>query len=97
MPLVKDHPSNRNIPDRWTYKEEVYFFVSDPRDQNATVTMTVDEASFKNEGGNKPPQGSPHPIAWYIENFNGSKPLINGAEKSGRSFYTALGHSNESE
>lgn len=75
----------------------MYYFVSDPRDQNATVTMTVDESSFQNEWGNKPPQGSPHPIAWYIENFNGSKPLINGAEKSGRSFYTSLGHSNESE
>lgn len=41
--------------------------------------------------------GSPHPIAWYIEEPTSAKPLLDGAPKTGRSFYTALGHFNESE
>lgn len=39
--------------------------------------------------------GDPHPIAWYIEDDEATKPLVSGAPKSGRSFYTSLGHANE--
>lgn len=97
MPIDKEHPSNRGLPDRWTFEEEVYMFKNDPRDNGAKITMTVDDSSYNNAGGHPTPQGSPHPIAWYIEDFGGSKPLRDGVQKSGRSFYTSLGHSNESE
>lgn len=38
--------------------------------------------------------GDPHPIAWYIESPQCAEPLIN-VTKAGRTFYTSLGHSNE--
>jgi len=38
-----------NIPERWTFEEEVYYFRSDPRAVGATVLMTVDEASYNGE------------------------------------------------
>jgi len=40
--------------------------------------------------------GDPHPIAWYIESPQSAEPLESGAPKAGRSFYTSLGHLNES-
>jgi hypothetical protein len=55
--------------------------------------------------GNYPSQGDPHPIgmstlskyiangpAWYIESPTSAEPLMEGAPKAGRSFYTSLGH-----
>lgn len=58
--------------------------------------------------GNYPSQGDPHPIgtylsyesegssadivAWYIESPTSADPLMDGAPKAGRSFYTSLGH-----
>lgn len=36
--LDSDHPSTANLPTQWTFSEEVYNFVSDPRDTNATVS-----------------------------------------------------------
>jgi len=38
-----------NIPERWTFEEEVYYFRSDPRAVGATVLMTVDESSYNGE------------------------------------------------
>ena len=40
-------------------------------------------------------QGSPHPIAWYTTSPAGAQPLNPSAPGSGRSFYTSLGHLNE--
>jgi hypothetical protein len=31
-------------------------------------------------------------IAWYIESPASAEPLMDGAPKAGRSFYTSLGH-----
>ena len=31
-------------------------------------------------------------IAWYIESPTSAEPLMDGAPKAGRSFYTSLGH-----
>jgi type 1 glutamine amidotransferase len=96
-PLTKDHPATADMPDQWTYSEEVYFYQSDPREMGATVLVTVDKTKLNNptENPDEPPRsGTPHPIAWYIEkpqyNF-----LVQGAPKHGRSFYTSLGHTNE--
>ncbi|WRT70238.1 uncharacterized protein IL334_007233 [Kwoniella shivajii] len=91
------HPATANVPDRWTFQEEVYHFRSNPRDNGAIVIMTVDESSYVNNGtstGNYPSMGDPHPIAWYIDSPNSAQPLNSGIEKAGRSFYTSLGHLN---
>nr|XP_031860442.1 uncharacterized protein CI109_004052 [Kwoniella shandongensis]KAA5527514.1 hypothetical protein CI109_004052 [Kwoniella shandongensis] len=96
--LNNSFPATANVPDRWTFQEEVYNFRSDPRDQGAVVIMTVDESSYVNNAtstGNYPSQGTPHPIAWYIESPNSAQPLLPSAPKAGRSFYTSLGHTNE--
>ncbi|WVR00278.1 hypothetical protein IAU59_007421 [Kwoniella sp. CBS 9459] len=95
--LNDSHPSTANVPDRWTFQEEVYHFRSNPRDLGAVVLMTVDESSYVNNGsstGNYPSMGDPHPIAWYIESPQSAQPLMSSADKAGRSFYTSLGHLN---
>ncbi|KAL7418430.1 hypothetical protein Q5752_006888 [Cryptotrichosporon argae] len=94
--LNASHPATADLPTRWSYEEEIYYFRSDPRDVGAVVLMTVDNTSYTNDGtstGNYS-QGSPHPIAWYMDAPESSLPLLAGAPKSGRSFYTALGHLN---
>ncbi|KAK8853183.1 hypothetical protein IAR55_003885 [Kwoniella newhampshirensis] len=96
--LNSTFPATANVPDRWTFVEEVYHFRSDPRSEGAVVIMTVDESSYNNDGtstGNYPPEGSPHPIAWYIDSPNSAQPLLDSVTKAGRSFYTSLGHTNE--
>lgn len=49
LPLNTTHPAMVNVPERWTFEEEVYFFRSDPREVGATVLMTVDEASYQSQ------------------------------------------------
>lgn len=46
MPLTKDHPATADFPDQWTYSEEVYFYLSDPREMGATVLVTVDKTKL---------------------------------------------------
>ncbi|WWC91699.1 uncharacterized protein L201_006645 [Kwoniella dendrophila CBS 6074] len=95
--LNTTHPATANVPDRWSFQEEVYHFRSNPRDNGAVVLMSVDESSYVNNGtstGNYPPMGDPHPIAWYIEAPLSAQPLGSGVDKAGRSFYTSLGHLN---
>ncbi|WVW86186.1 hypothetical protein I302_108227 [Kwoniella bestiolae CBS 10118] len=88
------HPAVALVPDTWRFAEEVYYFTSDPRDNGATVVLTVDESSYNNESYVSS-SGTPHPIAWYIDPPSSAQPLQKGVIKGGRSFYTALGHSNE--
>ncbi|WVR07679.1 hypothetical protein IAU60_004721 [Kwoniella sp. DSM 27419] len=95
--LNDTHPSTVNVPDRWTFQEEVYHFRSNPRDLGAQVLLTVDESSYVNNGsstGSYPSMGDPHPIAWYIDSPQSAQPLAQSVEKAGRSFYTSLGHLN---
>ncbi|WVQ72662.1 hypothetical protein IAR50_002221 [Cryptococcus sp. DSM 104548] len=95
--LNTTHPSVANVPDQWTFVEEVYHFRSDPRDNGAVVLMTVNESSYVDNGtstGNYPSMGDPHPIAWYIESPLSAQPLAESVSRAGRSFYTSLGHLN---
>ncbi|ORY33428.1 trehalose utilization-domain-containing protein [Naematelia encephala] len=95
--LNDSFPATAHLPDQWTYEEEVYNFRSDPRTNGAVVVLTVNESSYTNDGsstGDYPSQGTPHPIAWYIESPLSAQPLASGATKAGRSFYTSLGHLN---
>ncbi|ELU40174.1 ThuA domain-containing protein [Rhizoctonia solani AG-1 IA] len=60
--LDKDHPSTTMLPDRWTYKEEVYNFRSDPRSIGAKILLSVDPSSYTDTHIRTYDQGSPHPI-----------------------------------
>jgi hypothetical protein len=73
----------------------VYYYRQDPRAQGARVLLTVDEGSYTNNAGSSGNYsfGEPHPIAWYIESPEYGEMV---AEQAGRSFYTSLGHTNES-
>jgi type 1 glutamine amidotransferase len=84
------HPSTTMLPTRWTVQDEAYNFDSDPRAIGATVILSADESTYTDTGVHKN-QGSPHPTAWFQEQGAGVEP--NGT--AGRSFYTSLGHLNE--
>jgi type 1 glutamine amidotransferase len=75
--------ATRHLPRRWTRKDEWYHFKWMAPDLH--VLIKLDETSFtyplKDEHLK---MGANHPVAWYHE-FDG-----------GRSFYTALGHTDES-
>ncbi|KAI9634093.1 putative glycosyl-hydrolase [Dioszegia hungarica] len=76
----KTHPATANVPDEWRFTEEVYNFRSDPRNNGAQLLLSVNESSY---------------TTWFIESPQSAQPLNSGAPKAGRSFYTSLGHSNE--
>lgn len=90
--LDANHPSTAPLPPQWRVRDEIYNFNHDPRDLGAVVVLTVDERSYHDDGDRSPGQGSPHPIAWYMEKLRGT----NSTGLVGRSWYTALGHSNAS-
>lgn len=82
--IDKNHPSTSMLPDKWKKTDETYYVRLMNKDIH--VLVTVDESTVVNR---RPPAdfykiGNTHPIAWYHE-FEG-----------GRSFYTALGHTDSS-
>ncbi|HEY8340480.1 MAG TPA: ThuA domain-containing protein [Egibacteraceae bacterium] len=76
----KQHPSTRHLPTTWTRFDEWYNFQTNPRGQ-VHVLATLDERSYNPGSG---AMGTDHPISWCH------------AYEGGRSWYTALGHTNES-
>ncbi|CCM06604.1 uncharacterized protein FIBRA_08883 [Fibroporia radiculosa] len=82
------HPSTSMLPSRWELYDEVYNFMSDPRDVGATVVLAVDESTYSDPGERKYDHGTPHPVAWFQERGAGVQP----GNVAGRSFYTSLGH-----
>ncbi|ORY33429.1 trehalose utilization-domain-containing protein [Naematelia encephala] len=95
--LDSNFPATKYLPTKFRYEEEAYHFQSDPRENGAVVVLALDPDSFYNDGtssGNYSGGGHPLPAAWYNESPLSAKPLAQGAPVSGRSFYTALGHSN---
>ncbi|KAF8600110.1 class I glutamine amidotransferase-like protein [Ceratobasidium sp. AG-I] len=90
------HPATNPFPDSFVLEEEVYSFTSDPRKLGAKVLMTVDENSFK-DSGYTAAQGTPQPIMWYQDYAAGAvvKSGSPGPGVAGRSFYSSLGHLNE--
>ncbi|KAL4264757.1 Class I glutamine amidotransferase-like protein [Pleurotus pulmonarius] len=85
------HPSTDKLPRRWQTRDEWYNFKSDPRDVGAVVILSVDESTYSDTGTRRFNQGTPHPTAWYQEHGAGAT----SGGVSGRSFYTSLGHLNE--
>ncbi|KAI0073876.1 class I glutamine amidotransferase-like protein [Panus rudis PR-1116 ss-1] len=89
--IDKSHPSTSMLPDRWEVFDEMYNFKSDPRDVGAVVLLSADESTYTDPGPRKFNQGTPHPTAWFQEHGAG----IQEGGTAGRSFYTSLGHTNE--
>ncbi|KAF8920197.1 trehalose utilization-domain-containing protein [Mucidula mucida] len=89
--LDASHPSTQELPTEWPVQDEMYNFKSDPRNVGAVVVLTVNESSYTDDGTRQFDQGSPHPIAWYQEHGAG----VQSGGTAGRSFYTSLGHLNE--
>jgi type 1 glutamine amidotransferase len=77
---ASDHPATRGLPPTWQRSDEWYQFRS--QQPGLTVLLDIDETSYKSVAENPAP--SPRPIAWFRP-FDG-----------GLSFYTALGHTDES-
>ncbi|KAJ3799727.1 class I glutamine amidotransferase-like protein [Lentinula aff. detonsa] len=84
------HPSTSMLPAQWHVQDEMYNFKTDPRAIGATVILSANESSYVDTGTHLG-QGTPHPTAWFQEHGAGVED--NGS--SGRSFYTSLGHLNE--
>ncbi|KIM27394.1 hypothetical protein M408DRAFT_71350 [Serendipita vermifera MAFF 305830] len=82
------HPSTAGLPPRWNVTDEIYNFVTDPRDLGAVVVLSADESSYRDPSRGQSAQGDPHPIAWYQERHTGT----NSTGLVGRSWYTGLGH-----
>jgi cytochrome c len=80
--IVEDpnHPSSAFLPQEWQRSDEWYGFASNPRGV-VNVLLRLDESSYSPAESS---MGQDHPIAWY-HSYQG-----------GRSFYTALGHTQES-
>ncbi|KDR78917.1 hypothetical protein GALMADRAFT_224169 [Galerina marginata CBS 339.88] len=89
--LGPPHPSTSMLPDAWTVSDEAYNFKSDPRALGSVVVLSADESTYVDTGVRKFDQGKPHPTAWYQEKGAG----IQEGGIAGRSFYTSLGHLNE--
>ncbi|KAL1748529.1 trehalose utilization-domain-containing protein [Schizophyllum fasciatum] len=85
------HPSTSMLPQRWQVRDEMYNFKSDPRDVGAVVILSADESTYEDPGERKYDQGTPHPTAWCQDKGAGAQ----SGHPAGRSFYTSLGHLNE--
>ncbi|KAJ7592641.1 trehalose utilization-domain-containing protein [Mycena floridula] len=85
-----DHPSTSMLPREWHVQDEIYSFTSDPRALGAKVVLIANESSYVDPHGSTGVMGPNHPIAWFQEHGSGSSGI------AGRSFYSALGHSNAS-
>ncbi|TRM55325.1 ThuA-like domain-containing protein [Schizophyllum amplum] len=102
------HPSTSMLPAQWQIRDEMYNFKSDPAMlapsffslrmravTRVSVILPLLVATYsdrmKDDGERKYDQGSPHPTAWYQEQGAG----VQDGGTPGRSFYTSLGHLNE--
>ncbi|TCD61846.1 hypothetical protein EIP91_007836 [Steccherinum ochraceum] len=85
------HPSTSMLPALWHVFDEMYNFKSDPRSIGAVVILSANDSSYTDPGPRLFDQGTPHPTAWYQEHGAGS----NSSATAGRSWYTSLGHTNE--
>ncbi|KAH9038610.1 trehalose utilization-domain-containing protein [Lactarius hengduanensis] len=85
------HPSTSMLPAQWQVQDEMYNFKSDPRSVGAVVVLAANESSYSDPGPRRFDQGAPHPTAWYQEHGAG----VENGGNAGRSFYTSLGHLNQ--
>lgn len=79
------------LPDTWEIADEMYYFESDPRSVGAVFLLSVGGLKKSDPELRQSDQGQPYPVAWYLE----KGPGIQSGGVPGRSFYTSLGHLNE--
>jgi len=91
--LNASHPSTSMLPARWAVQDEMYHFKSDPRAVGAVVLLSADTSTFTDTTAADPEEGTPNPKAWYQERGAGAD--SNASGPIGRSWYTSLGHLNE--
>ncbi|KAJ7510372.1 class I glutamine amidotransferase-like protein [Mycena galericulata] len=89
--LDTSHPSTSMLPAEWHIQEEMYNFKSDPRAIGAIVVLAANESSYVDTGTRNFNQGTPHPSAWFQQHGAG----VESGQIAGRSFYTSLGHLNQ--
>ncbi|THH30984.1 hypothetical protein EUX98_g3225 [Antrodiella citrinella] len=89
--IDNSHPSTSMLPTQWHVFDEMYNFKSDPRTVGAVVLLSANDSSYTDPGPRLFDQGTPHPTCWYQEHGAGVNSNITG----GRSWYTSLGHTNE--
>ncbi|KAJ7242786.1 trehalose utilization-domain-containing protein [Mycena haematopus] len=89
--VLVSHPSTIMLPAEWHIQEEMYNFKSDPRAIGAIVLLAANESSYVDDGTRNFDQGTPHPSAWFQEHGAG----VESGQIAGRSFYTSLGHLNQ--
>ncbi|KAI5122526.1 hypothetical protein M0805_005253 [Coniferiporia weirii] len=89
--IDSSHPSTSMLPAQWHVQDEMYNFKSDPRSVGAVVILSANESSYIDDGTRNFDQGTPHPTAWYQERGAG----VDVGGTAGQSFYTSLGHLNE--
>jgi type 1 glutamine amidotransferase len=82
----RGHPATAHLVEAWPRTDEWYNFDHQPRG-TARVLLSVDESEY--EGGT---MGNQHPIAWCYEPRRDAR---DEQQRSGRAFYTALGHTVE--
>ncbi|KAL1679945.1 trehalose utilization-domain-containing protein [Schizophyllum commune] len=97
--LDRSHPSTSMLPEQWQVRDEMYNFKSDPRNVGAVVILSADESTYN--GGFIHRSLSLHVLTermkipargtWYQEKGAG----VQDGNTAGRSFYTSLGHLNE--
>gem|GEM_PF-2419601 len=76
------HPSSQHLPASWQRFDEWYNFQTNPRDDAALNVQVLLTLDESTYNGGQ--MGDDHPISWYHE-FDG-----------GRSWYTGMGHTDES-
>jgi uncharacterized protein len=78
----KAHPAALGLPASWEMNEEWYSFKSNPRTTGSRIIATLDETTYKPDGGfgQALRMGADHPIVW------------SRCIGRGRMFYSAIGH-----
>lgn len=75
------------LPEKWSYEEEWYVFLSNPQERGFRMLYSIDGTTINPSGnilffkGKEFGMGKLHPVAWY------------NTVGAGKTFYTSIGHS----
>ena len=76
-------PMTNGLPEKWNRKDEYYSYRPGSNPEDLHILLTLDENTMNYGTQTNLKMGDTHPLSWYHK-FGG-----------GRSFYTALGHTDE--
>jgi uncharacterized protein len=82
----KTHAAAVGLPAEWVMNDEWYSFKNNPRASGSRIIATLDESTYKPDGGigQNLRMGTDHPIAWSR--------CVGPKGHGGRMFYSAIGH-----